>query len=163
MTLAMTMSMNPGKTMHSRLLLLLIPFALAACEQLGIEDPAKIAEKKEAEGKAIGSGCRHAGRALEDCYILNPKALKAAVFTGWREMDGYMRDNKIDNVTPTEPRPRPAGEKGHDAKPAEAKPAEAKPAETKHEETKPGEAKPAETKPAADKPKAEAAKPAAKH
>ena len=73
---------------------------LAGCEQLGIEDPAKIAAAKEAEGKAIGSACRHAMRAIEDCYALNPKAQKAAVFAGWREMDEYMRENKLEGVLP---------------------------------------------------------------
>ena len=58
--------------------------ALSACEQLGIEDPVKTAAAKEAEGKAIGSACRHAMRAIEDCYVLNPKAQKAAVYAGWR-------------------------------------------------------------------------------
>ena len=141
--------------MSSRLLLLLVPFVLAACEQLGIDDPAKIAATKEAEGKAIGSGCRHAGRALEDCYILNPKAQKAAVFAGWREMDAYMRDNQLEVIAPVEPRPQAAGDKNHGAKPA---PAEANPADTHAAESKPVEAKPAA---AAEKAKAEAPKPAA--
>lgn len=79
--------------------------ALSACEQLGIEDPVKTAANKEAEGKAIGSACRHAMRAIEDCYVLNPKAQKAAVYNGWREMDEYMRENKLEGVTPVVPRP----------------------------------------------------------
>ena len=58
-----------------------------------------------ADGQAIGSACRHAGRALEDCFVLNPKAQRAAVFAGWREMDEYMRENKIEAVAPTLPRP----------------------------------------------------------
>ncbi|CAN5120808.1 hypothetical protein BH11PSE10_BH11PSE10_09480 [soil metagenome] len=73
---------------------------LTACDQLGIEDPAKVAAAKEAEGKAVGSACRHALRAIEDCYTLNPKAHKAAVFAGWREMDEYMRENKLEGVAP---------------------------------------------------------------
>ena len=77
---------------------------LAACDQLGIEDPAKIAAAKEAEGKAVGSACRQALRAIEDCYTLNPKAQKAAVFAGWREMDEYMRENKLEGVIPVIPR-----------------------------------------------------------
>ncbi len=92
---------------------------LVACEQLGIEDPAKVAAAaaaaKESEGKAVGSACRQTGRALEDCYALNPKSLKSAVFAGWRDMDGYMRENKIENSIP-ETTPRP----GAEAKPAEA-------------------------------------------
>ncbi len=77
---------------------------LTACDQLGIEDPAKVAAAKEAEGKAVGSACRHALRAIEDCYTLNPKAHKAAVFAGWREMDEYMRENKLEGVAPVIPR-----------------------------------------------------------
>ena len=68
---------------------------LAGCDQLGIETPAITAAKKEAEGRAIGSACRHAVRSIEDCYSKNPKAPKAAIFEGWREMDGYMRENDI--------------------------------------------------------------------
>ena len=82
------------------LLLLPLLVGLAACDQLGIEDPAKVAAAKEAEGKAVGSACRHALRAIEDCYTLNPKAHKAAVFSGWREMDEYMRENKLEGVAP---------------------------------------------------------------
>nr|WP_295130400.1 hypothetical protein [uncultured Roseateles sp.] len=79
--------------------------SLTACEQLGIEDPAKVQAAKEAEGKALGSGCRHAMRAIEDCYNLNPKANKAAMFAGWREMDEYMRENKLEGIVPVVPRP----------------------------------------------------------
>jgi hypothetical protein len=50
-------------------------------------------------------------RAIEDCYILNPKADKSAIYTGWREMDEYMRENKLEGVAPTEPRPAPPGAK----------------------------------------------------
>jgi hypothetical protein len=95
--------------------------ALSACEQLGIDDPAKVAAAKEAEGKAIGSACRHAMRAIEDCYVLNPKAQKAAIYAGWREMDEYMRENKLEGVTPVVP--RPGSTKAKDDEP-EAKPAE---------------------------------------
>ena len=78
--------------------------SLTACDQLGIEDPVKVAAAKQAEGKAVGSACRHALRAIEDCYTLNPKAQKAAVFAGWREMDEYMRENKLEGVAPVIPR-----------------------------------------------------------
>jgi hypothetical protein len=73
---------------------------LSGCEMLGMEDPAKLAAAKEAEGKAVGGACRHSGRALEDCYLMNPKAVKAAIYAGWRDMDAYMRENKIDAVLP---------------------------------------------------------------
>jgi hypothetical protein len=67
---------------------------------LGIESPEKVAAAREAEGKAIGGACRNAARAIEDCFSLNKKADKAAIFAGWREMNDYMRDNKIDAVAP---------------------------------------------------------------
>jgi hypothetical protein len=74
--------------------------ALTGCDQLGIETPAKQAAEVTADGKAVGAACRHAGRAIEDCYALNPKAHKAAVFEGWREMNDYMTKNKIEVVSP---------------------------------------------------------------
>ncbi|WP_422018361.1 hypothetical protein [Roseateles sp.] len=95
--------------------------ALSACEQLGIDDPVKVAAAKEAEGKAIGSACRHAMRAIEDCYVLNPKAQKAAIYTGWREMDEYMRENKLEGIAPVVPRPGAVKPPADDA---EDKPAE---------------------------------------
>lgn len=87
------------------LVALLCTLPLAACEPLGIPDPVKEAAAKEAEGRAIGSACRHAMRAIEDCYTLNPRASKAAVYQGWREMDEYMRENQLEGVAPTVPRP----------------------------------------------------------
>lgn len=74
---------------------------LAGCDQLGLETPQVLSQKKEAEAKAVGAGCRQTGRAIEDCYAINPKASKAAVFTGWREMDEYMRENKLEIVPST--------------------------------------------------------------
>lgn len=73
---------------------------LAGCDQLGISTPAATAAKRDADAKAIGGACRHAGRAIEDCYRLNSKAEKAAVFAGWREMEEYMRENKLEAVVP---------------------------------------------------------------
>jgi hypothetical protein len=67
---------------------------------LGIESPEKVAALREADGKAIGGACRHAGRAIEDCYTLNRRADKASVFAGWRDMNDYMRENKIEPVAP---------------------------------------------------------------
>ena len=90
-----------------RLALTAIVFAtalLAGCDvvvgALGIESPEKVAAVREADGKAVGGACRHAGRAIEDCYALNKKAEKAAVFAGWRDMNDYMRENKIEPVPP---------------------------------------------------------------
>ena len=74
---------------------------LGGCDQLGIDSASAVAARREAEGKAIGGACRHAGRAIEDCYALNKKADKAAVFAGWREMNDYMRENKLEVVAPS--------------------------------------------------------------
>lgn len=77
---------------------------LAGCDALGIETATQIAAKKEAEARAIGSACRHAVRSIEDCFNSHPRAGKAAVFAGWREMDEYMRENAIMGMpgTPSE-------------------------------------------------------------
>lgn len=84
----------------AKTLLLSAAVLVSGCEMLGIESTQAVAEKREADGKAVGGACRHAGRAIEDCYALNRKADKAAVFAGWREMNDYMRENKIDAVAP---------------------------------------------------------------
>lgn len=81
------------------LLSLLAATGLVGCDLFG-DSTEKLAAAKEAEGRAIGGACRHAGRAIEDCYTLNKKADKAAVFNGWRDMNDYMRENKIDAVAP---------------------------------------------------------------
>ena len=66
--------------------LVLASSLLAGCDMLGsalgIESPEKLAAAREADGKAIGGACRHAGRAIEDCYTLNKKADKAAPKAG---------------------------------------------------------------------------------
>lgn len=80
-------------------LLLLSTLLLTGCmEEINklLEDPKAV--QKEADAKAIGSACRYGLRSIEDCYVLNPKAPKSAVFTGWKEMDQYMRDNKVEGV-----------------------------------------------------------------
>lgn len=94
-------------------------FWLSGCDQLGLDTPAKTAERKQAEAKAVGSACRHAMRAIEDCYVLNPKADKSSVFAGWREMDEYMRENKLEGVAPVVPRPSPTASKPSASAPAE--------------------------------------------
>lgn len=92
---------------------------LAGCDMLGIESPEKVAAAREAEGRAVGGACRHAGRAIEDCYTLNRRIDKAAIFAGWRDMNDYMRENKIDAVPPVLVAQAPAKPAKADAKPAE--------------------------------------------
>jgi hypothetical protein len=75
---------------------------LSACDRLvellDIPDPAKEAASAEAEGQAIGSACRHSGRSLEDCYVLNSTAQKAAIFSGWKAMNDYMMEHNLKEV-----------------------------------------------------------------
>jgi hypothetical protein len=85
----------------SVILLALCGVALSACDRLGMPDPAKEAAQHEADARATGSACRHAGRGIEDCYALNPDASRAAVYAGWKDMNDYMRENKIDEVKPS--------------------------------------------------------------
>ncbi len=87
---------------------------LSGCDRLGIADPVKEAASKEADARATGSACRHAGRAIEECYAINPDASRAAVYSGWKEMNDYMRENKIEVVkpelAPAAPPPKPPAE-----------------------------------------------------
>ena len=83
--------------------LLLSALLSTGCDQLGIETPAVANARKDADSKAIGGACRHAARAIEDCYTLNKKADKAAMYAGWREMNEYMRENKLEPVVPVIP------------------------------------------------------------
>ena len=97
---------------------------LAGCDALGVESASQIAAKKEAEGKAIGSACRHAVRSIEDCFGGYPRAGKAAVFAGWKEMDEYMRENAIVGM-PAEPSPGEAAPAVSPKAPDGGKPASA--------------------------------------
>ncbi|MBM4181161.1 MAG: hypothetical protein FJ209_06385 [Betaproteobacteria bacterium] len=87
--------------MQRLLWMLLVPAFLTGCDQLTERAGFPNAAKVEAEGKAIGGACRHAGRGLEDCYRLNKSASKAAVFAGWKEMNEYMLKNSMQTVEPS--------------------------------------------------------------
>ena len=95
--------MVPMKHVIWLALLSLVLLSLGGCdvikERAGIPDPAKI----EAEGKALGSACRHAGWGPEDCYRINPEASKPAMFAGWKEMNEYMLKNNMQALPPTVP------------------------------------------------------------
>ena len=83
--------------MTLRLIFPLIALLLAGCDIPGMGPDPRIAQR-EAEARAIGGACRHGLRSIEDCYANNEEASKAAVFAGWKEMDEYMRENKIEGV-----------------------------------------------------------------
>ena len=91
------------KHLHSlrpaTLLLPLVAVLLSGClDQVPGLGPDARTIVRENEAKAIGSACRHAMRGIEDCYTLNPKAPKAMVFAGWKEMDEYMREHKLEGT-----------------------------------------------------------------
>lgn len=90
-------------------------FTLGACDQvsqkLGLEDSAKKEARLEPEAKAVGSACRQSGRAIEDCYSIYNWLPKAGIYAGWREMDEYMRENKLETIAPQLPPPEPPGPK----------------------------------------------------
>lgn len=135
---------------------------LAGCDIPGLGPDPKIAQR-EAEAKAIGGACRYGLRSIEDCYTLNEKASKADMFAGWKDMDAYMRENKIEGVKasavvaaqPTEefmddPKAKSSATKekpGHDAagKPPESKPKAGEP-KPKSAASKPGAPAEAKTK-----------------
>lgn len=97
---------------------LLLPMTaalLAGCiEQVPGLGPDPRTVVRENEAKAIGGACRHAMRGIEDCYALNPQAPKSMIFTGWKEMDEYMREHKIEGIPsvlpPKAQTPKPAVE-----------------------------------------------------
>lgn len=99
--------------MITRTFLIVAMLGLSACDQvnqkLGLEDPAKKEARMEPEAKAVGSACRQSGRAIEDCYSIYAWLPKAGIYAGWREMDEYMRENKLETVAPQLPPPEPPG------------------------------------------------------
>jgi hypothetical protein len=105
--------------LRSPILLLALLFLLAGCDQLGLEAASVTAARVEADGKAVGAACRHGGRAIEDCFTLNKRVDKAAIYAGWRDMDDYMRENKLEAVVPTL---GPGGRKTADADDAASAP-----------------------------------------
>ena len=114
--------------------LLALLAALAGCGLTGGESAETQAARREAEGKAIGGACRHAGRAIEDCFALNKRAEKSAMFAGWREMNDYMRENKIDAVAPQSQEPAEVAAKADSPKADDPVPVESpakKPAKAK--------------------------------
>lgn len=82
---------------------------LTGCDQLNnqINKPAR-------DAKATGAGCRLSGRSLEDCYKRNPRAARAEVYAGWKEMNDYMAKQKIAEIAPPPDEPKPAPEAAAD-------------------------------------------------
>ena len=43
------------------------------------------------------------GAPSRDCYSIYSWLPKASIYEGWRDMDAYMRDNKLETVVPQLP------------------------------------------------------------
>lgn len=115
-------------------LVLPLGVAVSGCDQLsskmGLEDPAKKEARLDAEGRAVGGGCRHSGRAIEDCYAIYTWLPKESIFAGWREMDEYMRENKLETVAPQLPPPPPPENTKRKKKTSATPPTEAAPTQS---------------------------------
>jgi len=113
---------SPALTLARTALVAVTLLTLVGCDIPGLgPDPRALA--RDAEAQAIGGACRFATRWLEDCYTLNPRSSKAQIFAGWKEMDQYMRENKVEpvpSVLTTAPKAAPEAEPGEDAAPAKA-------------------------------------------
>ena len=105
------MAFNLGKQLRASVGIVALLLGVSGCDmikqKMGIEDPLEKAARAEAEGKAVGGACRQSGRAIEDCYSIYSWLPKSAVYEGWRDMDAYMRDNKLETITPQLPPPAP--------------------------------------------------------
>ena len=93
--------------MRTALIATLLLIGLSGCDvvkqRMGIVDPAEKAAQADADGSAVGGACRQSGRAIEDCYSIYSWLPKASIYEGWRDMDAYMRDNKLETVEPQLP------------------------------------------------------------
>ena len=118
-----------GRSLRLSLTAAVLLLGLPGCDmiqqKLGIEDPAAKAAKADAEGRAVGGACRQSGRAIEDCYSIYAWLPKSSIYEGWRDMDAYMRDNKLETVEPQLPPPPPPGTK------RKAAPEKSEPTDTK--------------------------------
>ena len=124
------MPFNLGKQLRASVGIVALLLGVSGCDmikqKMGIEDPLEKAARAEAEGKAVGGACRQSGRAIEDCYSIYSWLPKSAVYEGWRDMDAYMRDNKLETVEPQLPPVAAPGTKKKAAPAEEPKPASTK-------------------------------------
>ena len=102
---------TPSRLFCCAVLVAALAGPLSGCDivqqQLGIEDQNLKAARNDADGKAVGGACRQSGRAIEDCYSIYAWLPKASIYEGWRDMDAYMRENKLETIAPQLPPPQP--------------------------------------------------------
>ena len=96
-----------ASSLRASLIAVALSLGLSACDmiqqQMGIESQAAKDARADADGKAVGGACRQSGRAIEDCYSIYSWLPRASVYEGWRDMDAYMRDNKLETIVPQLP------------------------------------------------------------
>ena len=106
---------TPSRLFCCAVLVAALAGPLSGCDivqqQLGIEDQNLTAARNDADGKAVGGACRQSGRAIEDCYSIYAWLPKSSIYEGWRDMDAYMRENKLETVEPQLPPVAPPGNK----------------------------------------------------
>ncbi|AUH50507.1 hypothetical protein CXB49_06655 [Chromobacterium sp. ATCC 53434] len=96
-----------------RLLLLATMLALGGCNWVN-----SVTGLTKESDKAIGAACRQTGRSLEACYLRNPDADKASIYSGWREMNEYMAKNKLETMEPPPEKQAASAAPGAGARPA---------------------------------------------
>lgn len=99
---------------------------LSGCLGDYLPNPKALEEKERLEAVAVGSGCRQAGRSIEHCYEKHETMTRAGIYQGWRDMDEYMRLNKLDTQAAKDP--IYGADRGGEAKPAGAAEAASEPA-----------------------------------
>ena len=106
---------TPSRLFCCAVLVAALAGSLSGCDivqqQLGIEDQNLKAARNDADGKAVGGACRQSGRVIEDCYAIYSWLPKSSIYEGWRDMDAYMRENKLETVEPQLPPVAPPGSK----------------------------------------------------
>ena len=121
--------------------LLLCATSLTGCLKGILPDPDGDAKRVEDEAAATGAACRQAGRSLEQCFTRNDGLNRNGALRGWRDMDDYMRQNKIDPQPPTQQEvDKELGLKDASKPDSDAKGVEPKPDEPKAADPKPGAA-----------------------
>ncbi|WP_434634478.1 hypothetical protein [Chromobacterium sp. CV08] len=96
-----------------RLLLLAAMLALGGCNWVN-----SVTGLSKESDKAVGAACRQTGRSLEACYLRNPDADKASIYSGWREMNEYMAKNKLETMEPPPEKQAASAGPGGGARPA---------------------------------------------
>lgn len=79
------------------LIVMSTPFLQGCISDYLPESPKQQQERLTQEAVAAGSGCRQVGRSIENCFERYEKLPRAGILSGWREMDDYMRTNKMDS------------------------------------------------------------------